>query len=339
MLAMPTLGATRVLGTLAPNGLPGARRAVQTACGRVFGPAPFKPAAAPGDPGLFGPGSVSWRVIADPASIVGGVRALLIQLLHPLAVAAMAAHSRFREDTIGRLQRTSGYVVITTFGSVPEVVAAARTVRRVHRRVVGTSPDGRQYRADDPHLLAWVSVALTASFLTTHRFYAATPLDRANSDAFVDEQSRAAALLDPRVDLDALTADRHAISALRAGRFPLPMLQDGSLPRSLDELDAALATYRPELKISDPGRQALRFLLWPSLGPLTTAGYLPALAGAVATLEPDMRRLLGIRLPPLAAFAVTTQVRTLLAMLRAAVGTSPSLNAATARVSATTTPR
>jgi uncharacterized protein (DUF2236 family) len=315
-----------------PAGVPGARRLLRAGLGHVFGPPPFDPSADPGDPGLFGPGSASWLVITDAAAIIGGLRALLVQLLHPLAMAGVADHSQFRGDPLGRLQRTSAYVTGTTLGSTREALAFVRRVRGVHRSIKGTAPDGRPYRADDPHLLAWVSITLTSSFLATDRAYAERPVTAATADRFVAEQSRIAALLDPRVDLGSIGADPWALDALRAGSLPLPMVDQGTLPRTVEELGARLADYRPELEITEQGRHALRFLCWPDVEPLVRAAYVPVLAGAVATLDPEQRRLLGIGFTRIASPALAAQARGSLALFRVVLGSSPSLRAATRRV-------
>lgn len=316
-----------------PGGLPLGGRLIRSGLGRAFGPPPFDLSAAPGDPGLFGPASASWPIISEPAAIVGGIRALLVQLLHPLAMAGVADHSRFRNDALGRLQRTSAYVTATTFGAMPEVFAATAAVRRAHRRVVGFAPDGRAYRAGDPHLLAWVSVALTSSFLQTHRLYALPRLSPDVADRFVAEQSRASALLDPRVDLAPLARDPHALEELRAGTLPLPMLQDATLPQSVAELDDLLRGYAMEWEVNDQARQALRFLRWPDIPHALRAAYLPLFAGAAASLERDQRRLLGLRLGP-AVRPMQAQTRATLVAMRVAAGTSPSLDAARRRASA-----
>jgi hypothetical protein len=311
--------------------IPLLRMAVHRLLGRAFGPPGFDAGTHTGDPGLFGPGSPSWQIIGDQASIVGGLRGLLVQLLHPLAVAGVATHSRYRDDAVDRLHRTASYVGGTTFGATAEVLALAHVVRRAHRDVSGTAPDGRTYRADDPHLLAWISIALTSSFLAAHRAYGRARLTRAEQGRFVAEQSRGAALLDPRVDLEALSADPAEFDRLRSGRLPLPMLDEGRLPQSVTELEQILESYRDELQVGPPGREALRFLLWPDLDPVLKAGYLPVLAGAIATLRPHERRLLG--LPPVGPLAPATRLSTRVGMtgLRAAVGPSPALRAATER--------
>ncbi|HEX2027682.1 MAG TPA: oxygenase MpaB family protein, partial [Nitriliruptorales bacterium] len=174
-----------------------------------------------------------------------------------------------------------------------------------------------RYRADDPHLLGWVSGALTSSFLAAHAAYAPHRLDPTAADAFVAEQSRAAALLDPRVDLDTLT-----------DATPLPMVDDGTLPQDVTQLRTRLRAYRPELQVTSQGRAALRFLLWPSLDPLVRAAYLPMVSGALATVDPDLRRLLGVPVGRVPAAALTAHTRALLALWRAGTGTSPVVRAA-----------
>jgi uncharacterized protein (DUF2236 family) len=318
------------LTAAAPAGLRLTQPLARGGLARIFGPPPFNPAAAPGDPGLFGPGSASWQVISEPAAIVGGIRSLLVQLLHPLATAGVVDHSGFRDDPLDRLHRTSAYVSTTTFGSTPEAFGVAAAVRRAHRRVAGTAPDGRSYRAGDPELLAWVSVALTSSFLATDRSYAPAPVSAAVADQFVAEQARAAALLDPRVDLDALAGDAEALVALRTGTLPLPLVDEGVLPMSTAQLDTYLTQQRPGLGLNHQGRQLLRFLVWPDLAAPLRAAYLPLLSGALASLEPWQRRQLGLRLGP-AATAWRVQTRTLLAALRIGAGISPALAMATRR--------
>src|SRR5919205_467825 len=114
-------------------------------------PAPLRFAPADDDLGLFGPGSAAWQVHADLATIVGGVRAVLLQTLHPLAMAAVADQ-------------------------------AVAQVRAIHDRVSGRAPDGRRYEANDPHLLAWIHVTEVDSFLVAHQRYGRRPLDRTGAD-------------------------------------------------------------------------------------------------------------------------------------------------------------
>lgn len=320
-----------LVGATIPDGVPVVRAALRRLLTRLFGPPPFDPDRDPGDPGLTGPGSPSWRVIGEPAAIAGGIRGLLVQVAHPLAMAGVADHSAFRQDPLGRLQRTSAYVTTTTFGSTREALAVTERVRRAHRRVRGTAPDGRPYRADDPRLLAWVAVALSSSFLAAHQRWTPQPLSEPDADRFVAEQSRIAALLDPRVDLRAFRHDPDAQAELRAGRVELPMLEDGTLPRTVTELQATLAGFEPELGTGPQGREALAFLRRPPIPCAARGGYRALMAGAEASLEPALRRALG--LPPASVLTRAAEARTgaMLTLMRTATGISPSVRAATAR--------
>jgi uncharacterized protein (DUF2236 family) len=147
------------------------------------------------DVGLFGPESVTWRIHADPSMLIGGLRALLVQALHPLAMAGVAQHSDYQDDPWGRLQRTVDYVVTTTFGDTPKALAAGAKVRAVHSRVRGVDPvTGRRYRADDPELLLWVHAVEVHSFLAAYRRYGGW-LSGADADTYVAEMVGAAQLV------------------------------------------------------------------------------------------------------------------------------------------------
>lgn len=316
------------------TGVPFVRGLLQRTLRRTFGPPTFDPDADLGDPGLTGPGSPSWRVIAEPAAIAGGIRALLLQVAHPLAMAGVANHSAFRTDPLGRLQRTSAYVTTSTFGSTREALAIAARVRSAHPHVRGTAPDGRPYRADDPWLLTWVGVALTSSFLVAHRVWAPQALTAAEEDRFVLEQSRIAALLDPRVDLRPLLADPEAAAALRAGDLALPLLDDGPLPHDVAELEATLDAFAPELGVNEQGREALRFLRWPPLPVAIRGAYLTLFAGAVGSLEGRERRALELHVPRPAAALAVANANAALRVMRLATGTSPSARTAESRAAA-----
>lgn len=330
------MGLTRTaahLGTCAaPRGLPVLRGLVGGAMGGVFGDVPYTEQRAPGDPGLHGPGSATWRVLGDPAAIIGGVRGLAVQLLHPLAMAGVADHSAFERDPLGRLRRTSGYVAVTAFGALDEVLDAVRAVRRRHAPVRGRGPDGRAYRAGDPHLLAWVSVALTESFLATDAAFATRPVGRRAADRFVREQSRLAALLDERVDLEGIAADAGARAGLRRGALPLPMIEEGLLPTSVEELDARMAAFAPELALTVQGRRALGFLRRPPVeGPLS-AVYPTVFAGALATVPAERRRRCDLPVDRLRDQAARASTFAMLQGLRLSVGRAGSVRVATRRV-------
>ncbi|WP_434442908.1 oxygenase MpaB family protein [Lentzea sp. E54] len=205
-------------------------------------------------PRLFADDRPIRHVHADNAMFIGGLRALLLQSLHPLAMAAVAQHSDYRTDPWGRLQRTSLFIGVTTFGSAEDAHQAVERLGRVHRHIHGTAPDGRRYRADDPHLLAWVHVAEVDSFLRCHQRYGDKPL----------------------ADYDGYVADMAVIA--HAMGIPDP-------PRTTAELDARLQSYRAELRGTPEAREAARFLLlkaplpWPARGP-----YAILAANAVASL-------------------------------------------------------
>ncbi|VVJ17618.1 Uncharacterised protein [Amycolatopsis camponoti] len=229
-------------------------------------------------PRWFLPDSAIHRVHGDTAMFVGGLRALLLQSLHPLAMAAVAAHSGYRGDPWGRLQRTSTFLATTTFGVADDAERAVSTVRAVHRRVRGVAPDGRPYRADDPRLLTWVHIAEVDSFLRAHQRYGAHPLDDAGCDRYVAET---------------------AVVARKLG-VPGP-------PVTVAALEEALATYRPELHGTRDARLAARFLLVTPPVPWAAKPPYAALAASAAAMLPGWARP-ELRLPHLPV-AESTLVR------------------------------
>ena len=153
----------------------------------------------PGDPGLFGPQSVCWRVHSDFTSMLcGGIGALMLQMLHPLALAGVWDHSSFRDDMLGRLRRTSQFIAATTFASTVDAERLIERVRRIHDEVVGVAPDGRPYAANDPALLTWVHVAEVSRFLAAHLRYRNPDLSLADQDRYYAEVARVAEALGAR---------------------------------------------------------------------------------------------------------------------------------------------
>ena len=141
-----------------------------------------------GDPGLFGPDAVCWRIHSDfPAMLCGGISALMLQMLHPLALAGVWDHSNFREDMLGRLRRTSQFVAATTFAPTDEAERLIERVRRIHTQVNGTAPDGRAYSAEDPELLTWVHVCEVYSFMRGYLRYKNPNLSLRTQDAYYAE--------------------------------------------------------------------------------------------------------------------------------------------------------
>ncbi len=140
------------------------------------------------DDGLFGPGAVAWRVHGDVTSMmVGGVAALLLQMLHPAVLAGVWDHSNFRQDMLGRLRRTARFIALTTYGSREEAEAAIARVRAVHASVRGHLPDGTLYSADNPELLAWVHVTEAVCFLEAWRRYAEPGMTAGDQDRYFAE--------------------------------------------------------------------------------------------------------------------------------------------------------
>lgn len=144
--------------------------------------------------GLFGPHSVTWQVHADPLMGVAGLRALLLQTLHPVAMEAIDDHSGYADDPWGRLARTAEYVGVTTYGTAAEAMFAGSRVRAVHARVSGVTASGVPYRADDPQLLAWVHCCLVASFLEVIT-RGGLRLSGAEQDRYISEQVAGAMLV------------------------------------------------------------------------------------------------------------------------------------------------
>jgi Uncharacterized protein conserved in bacteria len=187
----------------------------------------------PGDPGLFGPNSISWQVHSDFTSmLIGGVAALLIQMLHPLALAGVWDHSNFRRDMLGRLRRTGQFISGTTYGSTADAERLIARVRDIHENVRGVAPDGRPYHANDPDLLTWVHVAEVSCFLASHLRYRNPHLPEADQDRYYDEI---------------------ALIAYRLGAR--------DVPRSRKEVAAYLERMKPQLVCDERTREIADILL------------------------------------------------------------------------------
>jgi uncharacterized protein (DUF2236 family) len=237
---------------------------------RVIGDQPDDKVAevmsAPG-PRWFADDSVIRRVHGDASMFVGGLRALLLQSLHPLAMAGVAQHSDYRADPWGRLQRTADFLAATTFGPIPVAERSIEIVKRVHTRVVGTASDGRPYSANDPHLLRWVHVCEVDSFLASYQRYGAEPLTADDADAYV----RDAALVARKLGVN-------------------------DPPRTVRELRAELREFRPELAGTTEAREAARFLLLEPPLPLAARAPYTMLSAAAVALLPAWTRW-PLRLP------------------------------------------
>lgn len=243
--------------------------------GRVVGPDAAERHAELHDPdaeGWFDDDAVIRRVHSDSAMFIGGLRALLLQSLHPLAMAGVAEHSDYRTDPWGRLQRTAQFLAATTYGSAEQAEEAVARVRAVHEHVVGTAPDGRPYRANDPHLLRWVHLAELDSFLAANRRFGDQPLTDDEADEYVAEMAVIA----------------------RALGVPAP-------PESTRALADQLRSFRRELRGTRQAREVARYLLWqPPMPAAARAPYGVLAASAVGLLPRWARRPLGLPWLPIA---------------------------------------
>jgi len=212
-------------------------------------------------PRWFEPGRPIRQVHADASMFVGGLSALLLQSLHPLAMAAVEGHSGYRGDPWGRLQRTSAFLAVTTFGVDEDAEAAVARVRAVHAHVSGISPDGRRYRASDPHLLSWVHLAEVSTFLNAHQRYGAHPLNQLGCDAYVADT---------------------AVVARRLGVLDPPLHEDA--------LHAQLEAFRPEIRSTGQSRAAARFLLLNPPVPWVMRPAYAVLSAAAVELMPRWAR-------------------------------------------------
>jgi uncharacterized protein (DUF2236 family) len=253
-----------------------------------------------GDPGLFGPGSITWEVMGDPATFIGGIRALMIQAAHPEVVAGVKDHSTYRTDPLGRLSRTSNYVTATSYGAMPEVEAAIAEVNRAHRPVRGRSHRDVAYSAGTARFGAWVHNSLTDSFLAANQTYGRRKLDTAEADRFVAEQAEIGRLM---------------------GADPLPL--------TAADLTAWVAQH-PDVGPSPGMVEAMEFLESPPLDPIVKVGYAVLAKAAVAIIPDRLRVILGVSPVPGARALGASSA----AFLRWALGSSPRWRVSLVRVGA-----
>lgn len=234
------------------------------------------------DPGLFGPGSAVWAVHGGMSTIPAGVRALLVQALHPGALAGVHDHSRYREDPLGRLAGTIRWIFTVSYGSAGQATAASDWVLRLHERVTGRYLDrngiAHDYRANDPDLLAWVHMAFADSFLAAALAWG-DPIP-GGPDAYVREWAAAGELMGVQDPPRTAAAMRDRLAAF-------------------DEAGILERTARTD--------EVVRFIRRPPLFPVLKAGYPVLFDGAVGTLPPRFRELLGLRAPHLGPIDLPTR--------------------------------
>jgi len=265
------------------------------------------------DPGLFDADSVTWRIHLDPSFAVGGLRALLLQALHPLAMAAVEQNGGFESDPWGRLTRTSEYLATITFGTGTEARRAAARVRGVHRRLRGTDPfTGAEFRVDRPDLLLWVHCCEVDSLLST-AIRGGVRLTDDDADGYVAEQVQSAELVG---------------------------LPASSVPATRRQLADYFVEMRPDLKLTPAASRGARGVLAPPmpgwvqwLTPARPAwGSLAALSlGLLPGWARRMYRLPGLGLTDLAATGALRALRTGALALPERLTQGPVVQAALAR--------
>ena len=262
------------------------------------------------DAGLFGPDSVTWKLHREPILLLGGLRSLYLQALHPRAVAGVAQNSGYKADPWGRLNRTSDYVDTVVYGSTAQVEAASSRLRRMHSRMSAVDPStGERFRIDEPDLLRWVHVAEVESFLTTAR-RAGLKLTDDEVDRYYTEQVRAAEL----VGLDPST-----------------------VPATAAEVAAYYEQMRPELRMTKDSAETALFLTVPpvpeswanrglrlglSLGP-TRWAYFGIAGTALALLPPWARKMYGGLGLPTTDISADLSVRGMRFLLRGVIAAAP----------------
>jgi uncharacterized protein (DUF2236 family) len=242
-----------------------------------------------GDRGLFGPDSVAWKVHADfTTMMVGGIGALLLQALHPGALAGVWDHSNFRYDMQGRLRRTAQFISGTTYGSTAQAERLIARVRGVHSHVRGTLPDGTPYSADDADLLTWVHVAEVTSFLRAYLRYRNPALGRPEQDRYFAETAR--------------IAER---------------LGAAEVPRTRHAVETYLREIRSQLRYDERTAEVTAALLRQPAPNLLTGPFMAVVMQAGVDLLPEWAaRMHGFRLNGARRLAADAGVRTLGSVLR-----------------------
>ncbi|MDQ8190743.1 oxygenase MpaB family protein [Roseibacillus persicicus] len=248
--------------------------------------------AASDQPGLYLPDEAPWIAHGDMATLVGGIRALLMQALHPGSLTGVMQHSRYKDEPLGRLSGTIRWLTMTTFASTAAVSGEADRVNTMHQRVKGTykNSEGKTvpYRAADPDLLRWVHIAFMDSFLRCHQLYSTRALP-GGADEYIRLWSQSV--------------------------IPLGLTE---VPMSEDELLAEIDRYRPELIVNDATREVISFIKNPPLPKTSLPAYHFLFKAALASLPREYQDMIGLGHPSLRIIQPIT--RNLLTLIRLAIG-------------------
>jgi uncharacterized protein (DUF2236 family) len=251
--------------------------------------------AGPHDWGYFGPSSISWRVHSNPVLLVGGLRALIIQSLNPLAMAGIDQHSDYLARPLMRLRRTAEYVATVVYGDTASARRAAEMVERVHSRVQGIDPiTDSPYNAADIQTKLWVHCVEVHSFLAAYRAYGGR-MTEAEQDAYLSEQVRAAELMGIPAEL---------------------------VPASRQAYRDFFEFMRPRLCVSEASRDAIELVVDPPKTPelLPHQVSLRMMATAAVAITPRyMRRMAGIERSRLVYLGAGTGTRTAGVVMRARI--------------------
>ena len=255
--------------------------------------------------GLYLPTDAPWVAHSDLATLVGGIRALLMQALHPGSLAGVRSHSRYKDDPLGRLSGTIRWLTVTTYGSHEAIANEASRVNRMHDRVKGEYQNAKKettsYRAADPNLLLWVHIAFMDSFLRSHQIFSKRPLP-GGADAYIRLWSKSVE--------------------------PLGLT---NVPMSEAELITTVARYRAALTVTDETRETIQWIKNPPLPATSKPMYALLFQSAVASLGSEYQQMMGLKCLPLRVLRpLTTRV---LQIMRLAIGPeSPIEEAAIRRI-------
>ncbi len=283
-----------------------ARRFRAVLCGDPSGNPPWLGAVAEGEgPGFFLPDDAPWIIHGDMATLVGGVRALLMQALHPGTLAGVRDHSRYKADPLGRLAGTIQWLTVTTFASRESILREAARVRGMHGKVRGTYRDAngheREYKASDPELLRWVHIAFMDSFLRCHQTYSPVPIP-GGADAYIRLWA-------------------HSVEPLGLDDAPQ---DENSLLDDIQHFD-------PQLTMTDDSREVIKWLRYPPLPFVARIVYRLLFQAAFLTLPVAYQKMVGLHAMP--RWLVIPATRSLLGVLRIAIGPeNPIQDAAIARI-------
>lgn len=259
--------------------------------------------AAGDEPGLFLPGDAPWVVHADFGTLVGGIRALLMQALHPGSLTGVATHSRYEQDALGRLAGTIRWLTVTTFGSHAAVAGEAQRVNRMHKRVTGeyetSSGEQRPYKAADPDLLLWVHIAFMESFLRCHQMFAWRQIPVGTDDG-------------------AVAGETGADAYIRLWSKSVAPIGLDSAPMNEVQLLVEIERYKRELVATPKTLDVVKFIKRPPLPLLARPVYSLLFEAAVVSLPIEFRALLGLRAKPREIIQPLT--RGVLRFIRLAIG-------------------